>query len=233
MRELAPGVPVAVLTNSSLLGDASVRRELARADVVLPSMDSLVEAEFARINRPGRDMALADIRRGLLDFRREFPGRLCLEILVLAGVNDSQANLDLLRDYCRELRPDRVDVVTMSRPGAYEEARPAPAETLERFRKVLAAPDRAGEPPEKVRHFACALDKDDSLGLQNVRELLLRSLVRRPQTAGQLALALGLARPKVESCLAGLAAEGLIESRDQNGRRFHFARRGASGPAGR
>lgn len=231
VRELAPGAPVAVLTNSSLLDDSGVRRELAGADLVLPSMDTLVEAEFARLNRPERSMSLADMRRGLLDFRREFSGRLCLEVLVLAGVNDSRANLELLREFCRELVPDRVDVVTMSRPGAYDAARPAPAETLERFRSVLAVPAPAAEPPGKARHFASALDKDDSLGLENVRELILRSLTRRPQTAGQLVRALGLARPDVDAGLDGLAADGLIESRDQDGRRFHFARRGASGPS--
>jgi hypothetical protein len=46
-----PDVPVAVLTNSSLLPDPAVRKRLAGADVVLPSMDTLVPAEFVALNR--------------------------------------------------------------------------------------------------------------------------------------------------------------------------------------
>ena len=140
VRELAPGVPVAVLTNSSLIRDPQVRTELALADLVLPSMDSLVPSEFAAINKPVSGLSLLDIRRGLLEFRKHFSGKLCLEVLVLAGVNDTRENLERLSAFCAELAPDRVDVVTMTRPGAYLQAMPAPPATLERFRQALCAP---------------------------------------------------------------------------------------------
>ncbi|MFP5221920.1 MAG: radical SAM protein [Acidobacteriota bacterium] len=151
VRELVPGVPVAVLTNSSLINDPQVRTELALADLVLPSMDSLVPSEFALINKPVSGLSLLDIRRGLLEFRKLFAGRLCLEVLVLAGVNDSQENLDRLSAFCTELAPDRVDVVTMTRPGAYIQAMPAPPDTLERFRQALCAPGTGREDVKPVQ----------------------------------------------------------------------------------
>ena len=77
-RELAPGVPVAVLTNSSLMSDKAVRQELGLADMVLPSMDSLEPSEYLRLNRPVSGLRLADIRQGLLDFRKDFAGLLRL-----------------------------------------------------------------------------------------------------------------------------------------------------------
>lgn len=152
VRELVPGVPVAVLTNSSLINDPQVRTELALADLVLPSMDSLVPSEFALINKPVSGLSLLDIRRGLLEFRKLFAGRLCLEVLVLAGVNDSQENLERLSAFCTELRPDRVDVVTMTRPGAYIQAMPAPPATLERFRQALCAPGTGREDVRPAQH---------------------------------------------------------------------------------
>jgi len=152
VRELVPGVPVAVLTNSSLINDPQVRTELALADLVLPSMDSLVPSEFALINKPVSGLSLLDIRRGLLEFRKLFSGRLCLEVLVLTGVNDTQENLDRLSAFCTELAPDRVDVVTMTRPGAYIQAMPAPPATLERFRQALCAPGTGREDVRPVQH---------------------------------------------------------------------------------
>ncbi|MBU1248186.1 MAG: radical SAM protein, partial [Proteobacteria bacterium] len=74
VRRILPGKKIAVLTNSTLLTDPQVRRELAGADVVLPSMDTLVESEFRRINRTHRNISALDIAKAMLIFRREYAG---------------------------------------------------------------------------------------------------------------------------------------------------------------
>jgi wyosine [tRNA(Phe)-imidazoG37] synthetase (radical SAM superfamily) len=95
-RKILPGIPVAVLTNSSLLSDPAVRKRLVGADVVLPSMDTLVPEEFAIINRrigsvPGGHPA------GTSGFQVGILRTGVLEILVLDGINDSEDNLARLR----------------------------------------------------------------------------------------------------------------------------------------
>ena len=130
VRKILPGVPVAVLTNASLMTDPQVRRELAEADIVLPSLDSLEPGEFGRVNRPHRGVDPAAVARGILEFRGHFGGRLWLEILLVAGVNDSAENLARLTGFCRELGPDRVDVVTLTRPGTEADARAVDTATL-------------------------------------------------------------------------------------------------------
>lgn len=138
-RSIMPGVPVAVLTNATLLDRADVRADLAHADVVLPSLDSLVESEFRRINRTCGGITARAVAGGILDFAQDFGGRIWLEVLLLHGVNDTPENLALLIDYVRELAPDRVDVTTLSRPGTWPGARPVDRETLAAWRTALSA----------------------------------------------------------------------------------------------
>lgn len=208
VRELAPGVPVAVLTNSSLLPDAQTRRELALADVVLPSLDSLVPEEFQRVNRPHPAVRIEDVAAALLEFRREFSGRLYLEVLLCAGVNDSEENLARLTDYVPRLRPERVDVVTLSRPGAYAKARAVDADTLARFRRALEPLAANGghaqavpATPDVVALRQAAPREDDEAGLE---QEIYQSLRRRPQTSAQLAEALETPLAEIEKALARL-----------------------------
>lgn len=226
VRELVPGVPVAVLTNSSLVSDPQVRAELCQADILLPSMDALVPVEFNAVNRPVEGVSMVDIRRGLLQLRQEFTGRMFLEVLVLAGVNDSGENLERLAAFCAELAPDRVDVTTMTRPGAYPQALPAPPPTLERFRQRLC-PLRACpvEVPEKARHFAPGLDNSTVDGLETMNMRVLDSLARRPQTVSGLASALGLPEEPLRNLLGELLRRGLVQATELQGDTFYFCGR--------
>jgi wyosine [tRNA(Phe)-imidazoG37] synthetase (radical SAM superfamily) len=209
-RAILPHTPVAVLTNSSLLHLSDVAEELARADVVLPSMDTLVDAEFRRLNQPAEGLDLETMARALLDFGQGFSGRLFLEVLLCAGVNDSERNLALMRDFCGLLRPDRVDVVTLNRPGAYPAARAVDTATLARWRDALAAaplPSTA-RTGQRLRHAGQGT---------NASKAVLQSLRRRPQTAPQLASSLGLEPLAVHKALESLAEAGHIQIHKSGG----------------
>ena len=67
IKELRPGVPVAVLTNGTLLSDPRLRAELMEADLVMPSLDAATEKTFRRINRPSRQTSLEQYVEGLVD----------------------------------------------------------------------------------------------------------------------------------------------------------------------
>lgn len=244
VRSTLPGVPVAVLTNASLMTDPQVRRELAQADIVLPSLDALIPAEYAAVNRPHPGVDPQAVARGILDFRRQFGGRLWLEVLLVAGVNDSAANLERLAEYCRELAPDRVDVVTLSRPGTEARARAVDADTLARWRARLAplaasartSEAQAGEGlapgAEKgqvpgggtCRETAQADAQGSALGDAQAGAAILASLARRPQTAGQLAQALLIPEQSVHRILGRLEAEGAVERRQDGPATFFQAR---------
>ncbi|WP_139311542.1 radical SAM protein [Desulfovibrio sp. DV] len=207
-KELFPDIPVAVLTNSSLLPDADVRGALSAADIVLPSMDTLVASEYRRLNRPHAAIGLDTIRRGLLDFRAMYGGSIFLEVLLLAGINDTAENLDLLQGFCRELAPTRVDVVTMSRPGAYAGATAVPREVLARFRESLGSADAAtalsGDPSG---HGPTALVGRHS---EELAARIAASVARRPQTEQGLAAGLGVPVEHVRRALDGLLRTGSV-----------------------
>ena len=216
-KELFPGVPVAVLTNSSLLPDPRVRAELFGADIILPSMDTLVEAEYRQLNRPHPEITLAAMRQGLLDFRAGYGGSIFLEVLLLAGINDTGQNLELLRDFSRELAPTRVDVVTMSRPGAHSGAKAVSREVLARFREALGgtrppAPVAAGHGPA-----ALAARRTDDLAAR-----IAASVARRPQTAGDLAVALDVPVGHVKKALAELERTGKVR-RESSGHDIFYS----------
>jgi|GEM_PF-51588 len=245
-RAILPGVPVAVLTNSTLLHRDDVRADLAGADVVLPSLDSLVESEFRVLNRPCKGVTARGVADGLLGFARGFGGRIYLEVLLARGINDTAENLALLRDYVRRLAPHRVDVTTLSRPGASSRALPVDRDVLARWSDELnAAAGCSGHtaadhlrttalPDDGARRARDASQPerpDTVVNPDDLQEAVLRSITRRPQTAPQLAKALGAPLDAVRAALAELAARGACAPvaetalpRDTDGEIFHAGR---------
>ena len=229
-RSIFPDIPVAVLTNSTLLHDPAVRKELSAAAIVLPSLDTLVPNEFTRINRPCREVDLENITSGLLDFRAGFSGRIYLEILLNRGINDTPENLALLRDFLPRLRPDRVDVVTMTRPGASPLAEAVEHQTLMAWRTAL----RGTTDAQANSKQPASIDDQDhihdlpqnlaqSLATDAQRELVLNSLRRRPQTLDQVREALGLDPAQTRAVFADLTAQGAIQHARELGEDFFQA----------
>lgn len=218
-RELFPDIPVAVLTNTTLLHDPAVRRELTAAQVVLPSLDTLVEREFLAVNRPCKGVDLARITSGLLAFRREYAGRLCLEILLLQHLNDTPKNLTLQSDFIARLRPDQVNVVTLTRPGSSPLAKAVDRQTLTAWRSALEPIAHvAGDPPQAEKRSVA-----EKLTGETAAELILNSLRRRPQTPGQLAEALGVEADQVRTAILALLRQGLILQTQDFGDDFYRA----------
>jgi wyosine [tRNA(Phe)-imidazoG37] synthetase (radical SAM superfamily) len=116
-------VRLCVLTNGTLLFQEDVRRDLAEADLVIPSLDTAVEKTFQRLNRPHPDLDLTTIINGLELFRREFTGEFRLEVLVSAGINDTPDELAALKRVIDRLQPDEIQLNTVYRLPAHEGAR--------------------------------------------------------------------------------------------------------------
>ncbi len=216
-RRILPGVPVAVLTNASLMTDVAVRAELAAADVILPSLDALEPRAFARVNRAHPGLDPAAIAEGILAFRAEAKTKIFLEVLLAADINDTAENLRRLADYCARLRPDRVDVTTLSRPGTESFATPVDADTLAAWRKRLGPLARTEDSsgPTFAGGLAGATKKRQEQSgdgdREALRERILASLARRPQTAAQLAGALCAAPENVARVLTEILAGNQAE----------------------
>ena len=81
-----PQYKVALLTNSTLLDQPEVRRQIKAADVVMASLDAATEEQFRRVNRPHPALDLNRMIDGLRTFRNTYRGRLLMEYFVVKGL---------------------------------------------------------------------------------------------------------------------------------------------------
>ncbi len=208
LRQRAPDGRIAVITNGSLLGDPQVRAELAEADVVMPSLDAASEATFRRMDRPSPRVRLAPLLAGLEAFRAAFRGEVWLEVVILPGYNDSPEELRLLREALVRIRPDRIQLNTLDRPGTASGLQPASREQLARIAADWGL--------DNVSVIASAPSSASAEGYRtDAGVAILETLARRPCTAEDLARILGSPVEAVVQQLAALEAEGRITSTAQ------------------
>ncbi len=130
-------VPVAVITNSSLLGDQSVRRQILGANLIIPSLDAVTEEAFQKIDRPCPGIKLQDLIEGLVSLRKEFKGKIWLEVMLVKGLNDNLAHTRRLKDVIERINPDKIQLNSPIRFTAEEGVEPLDAKHLEKIKELL------------------------------------------------------------------------------------------------
>ncbi|HQM38478.1 MAG: radical SAM protein [Candidatus Bipolaricaulis anaerobius] len=118
-------IPVAVITNSSLIFREAVREELSQADWVSLKVDAASEPVWRRINRPHKELDLAEIKQGLLEFARTFRGTLASETMLIQGLNEDTAELEKTAKLLAELEPAIAYIAIPMRPPAEAWVKPA------------------------------------------------------------------------------------------------------------
>ncbi len=175
--------PVCVITNSSLLYRKDVRKELLMADLIIPSLDAPSEEIFKKINRPARGVKFERIIEGLVHLRREYKGKIWLEIMLLKGINDSLEAAEGFREIIKHIRPDKVQINLPVRPTTYKVLVPLPSR-IEKIRRVL------GENTEVVSSSYVTKRKRIS-SPNNIGKEILKILRVRPVSLEELKYALG------------------------------------------
>ncbi|MCA9619477.1 MAG: radical SAM protein [Myxococcales bacterium] len=112
------GLPIAVITNGSLLWRDDVRVELAGADIVSVKVDTVNPSTWHRINQPCPPLQLEEVLAGMKAFAAQYRGRLLTETMILAGVNDSDAELAGAAQFVEGLRPAVAYLAIPTRPPA-------------------------------------------------------------------------------------------------------------------
>ena len=204
-----PDIPVAVLTNGSLFNDINVRKELLKADVVLPSLDAATDKTFRKINRPFRNLDIDTYIQGLIDFRKEFLGEIWLEVLILPGYNDDIDNLTALKESLVKIKPDRIQLNTLDRPGTVKDLRPASKTDLEQIVHFWKLKNVEIITPAPER-------KDIKSYRRDVENAIMETLSRRPCTIHDLEKILGIHMNEINKYLGVLEDEGKIETARQD-----------------
>jgi wyosine [tRNA(Phe)-imidazoG37] synthetase (radical SAM superfamily) len=204
-------IPVAVLTNATLLSRTDVREALRAADIVVPSFDAATPGLFRRVNRPHRSLSLNRTLKGLAEFRRRYRGEIWLEIMLVKGMNDSPAHVRKLRQAIAVIRPDRVQLNTVVRPPAVKNAGPLSAAEMENIREAI------GEGCEVVADFP---KKAQTPAIKSLEAGILSMVRRRPVTAEDIAASLGNHHDEVRKALASLVSAKMIRRSSFKGKTF-------------
>lgn len=130
-------VPVAILTNGSLLFMPEVRKDLLNADLVIPSLDAGDEILFHKVNRPHPEITFDRMIRGLTLFREEYQGPIWLEVFLLEGFSDTEKEAKKIARWIPQIKPDRIQLNTAVRPTAQVFARAVPEEKLRNLAKIF------------------------------------------------------------------------------------------------
>jgi wyosine [tRNA(Phe)-imidazoG37] synthetase (radical SAM superfamily) len=205
-------IPVAVLTNSTLISHKSVRSDLSRADVVVPSLDAATQAIFELINRPHASLKISHVIEGLKLFRREFGGKLWLEILLVKGVNDSRFHLNKLKEVISEIHPDKIHLNTVVRPPSEKSAQSLGPEEMEKIRKFFGNKAEVVAEFDKVQHTPAS---------RNLSDAILSMVRRRPVTLSDMSLSLGKQKKELTEYCDHLLNEGKIRIVDHKGKKFY------------
>ncbi len=208
IKERFPEIPVAILTNGTLFTEASLRSEALQADLILPSLDAATPALYRKIDRPHLQLEVDRIIAGLVALRREYGGRIWLEVFIVPGLNDQESELSALRKAILRIAPDRVQLNTLDRPGVVSTLRAATRDELERIITCWQLPNVeiiARTPPGlKIGTVQ-----------QDIEGSILSTIARRPCTLEELIALLGMHINQVNKCLGVLEAAGKIRRRRQ------------------
>lgn len=225
VKELT-SIPVAVLTNGSLLSYPEVRRDLLDADLVIPSLDAGSQEVFERVNRPCAELKIDDIIAGIEAFSSNFGGRLWMEVMLVKGVNDCEAELAMISSALRGINAEKIQLNTVERPPAEPSAKPLTQDEMERIRSYF---DERAEiiAATGTRQTATEQATAERADIKAKYGQILSLLKRRPCTATDVANGLGLNMNEVSKLLGIALKLGVIDhSNSADGKTYFYWGRG-------
>jgi len=176
-------VPVALITNGSLLFKDEVLKKVLEADVVVPSLDAPDPVVFQTVNRPHPSLTFEQLITGLINLGKCKGPWIWLEVLLLRGMNDAPGQVEQFKPLLEKINPEKIQLNTVIRPPVEEYARPLPFSQLKEIQKVLG--------PKAEIISGSSQDNTQPKGLV-VKSEIRDMVARRPCTAEDIAQCLGL-----------------------------------------
>lgn len=209
-------IPLALLTNSTLLYKKSVRKQLLNFDVILPSLDAASTETFLKINRPFKSLSLKKIIKGLIKLRKEFKGKIWLEIFILKNINDDLSEIEKFIPLLKKISPDRIDLNTIDRPPAESYAQPASLTKLLKIKNLLnnygfktQIISRKKSIPEKINKYPVK------------KEMIISIIKRRPETIENIAKALNVSNKEIKKIILQLVKNNSVSKIKINNKNFY------------
>lgn len=200
-----PTIKTAILTNGTLLFDQKLRSEILQADVILPSLDAASQSVFEKIDRPNSNLKIENYIQGLIDLRKEYEGKIWLEVFFLKNYNDSKEELDLLKKAILKINPDSIQLNTLDRPGTVEDLIPLSKNELQKIIDYWNLPkvEIIASVPERTAIESYSGD---------IETAILETIARRPCTLDDLHNFLGIHINEINKYLGTLEANKKIKT---------------------
>jgi wyosine [tRNA(Phe)-imidazoG37] synthetase (radical SAM superfamily) len=131
-------IPIAVITNGTLIDRPGVREALGKADWVSLKIDSVTELSWRRINRPHSGLNLESIHRGMLEFAGGYRGKLVTETMLVGELNDENGNLISIASFLGRLKPAAAYISIPTRPPAEQWIQPPLEQNVARAHQILS-----------------------------------------------------------------------------------------------
>ena len=211
IKELT-SIPLAILTNGTLLYRPRIREDLMEADLVIPSLDTVTQEIFEMVNRPHPSLKIEKVITGIDSFSQEFNGKVWLEIMVVKGINDSLEEIEKAAQVIKQMNLEKIQLNTVVRPPAEEFARPLTREDLNNIKTVL------GKKCEIIAEFKRATQKAYK---RDVEKRILSMVKRRPVTLVDISHSLGLHRNEIIKYVETLEKKHQIKTKVHSGERYY------------
>jgi len=214
VKALSP-LPVAVITNGSLLHIPAVRHAVQAADAVLPSLDAGSPGLFRRIARSHLACTFDRLKDGLIAFRQGYTGKLWLEVMLVGGVNDSEPALDDIASAASLIEPDEIHIGVPTRPPAETWVRSPDKQALMRAGTILGRVARVVYPTGGESLAGVETDDPDAL---------IDIITRHPMRLDELVRCFPTWPPgQVRAVLTDLQSAGEAQTVERHGLRFWAA----------
>jgi wyosine [tRNA(Phe)-imidazoG37] synthetase (radical SAM superfamily) len=208
-------LPVAIITNGSLLYLPEVRQELAAADAVLPTLDAGDAQLYRKINRPWPRLTFERLLDGLTVFRQVYHGKLWIEVMLVKGLNDTEDALRGIAAALRQIEPDQVHINLPIRPPAEPWVQPPDEAGLMRATAILGDIAQVVHPAEGTF---------DLSSCDTIVDAIVSIITRHPMREEELTRALERWTPgEAQEALQALAASGQAQAVERHGARFWSA----------
>ena len=131
---------ICLITNSLLLADVNLMKELEYIDLIVPTLNTLTQDIFEKIVRPDYRTSVEEIRKGFINLNKSnYKGKIWIEIFILENVNDSNKNFVDIANFLKSenIRYDKIQLNTIDRVGAERDLKAISFEKISRAKKIL------------------------------------------------------------------------------------------------
>ena len=131
---------ICLITNSLLLADENLMKELEYIDLIVPTLNTLTQDIFEKIVRPDYRTSVEEIRKGFINLNNsKYKGKIWIEIFILENVNDSDKNFVDIANFLKSenIKYDKIQLNTIDRVGAERDLKAISFEKISRAKKIL------------------------------------------------------------------------------------------------